>query len=99
MRNFVRTYIIDQFRGKYVASQSALYSNYLSGEDICSSHLVVMAKGHRTVWKLLLRQALCDSENTFHLAYASGSQMAIFTSTPRGRLAVSGDVRHSRLSQ
>ena len=99
MRNFVRTYIIDQFRGKYVASQSALYSNYLSSEDICSSHLVVMAKGHRTVWKLLLRQALCDSENTFHLAYASDSQMAIFTSTPRGRLAVSGDVRHSRLSQ
>lgn len=99
MRNFVRTYIIDQFRGKFVALQSALYSNYLSSEDICLSHLVVMAKGQRTVRKLLLREVFCNFENTFHLAYASDSQMAVFTSTPRGRLAVSGDVRHSRLSQ
>ena len=32
MRNFVRTYIIKEFRGKYVVLQSALYSNYLSNE-------------------------------------------------------------------
>lgn len=95
MRNFVRTYIINQFGG------NALPYNQLCTVITCQ----VKMPAYLTLWSCARDIGQCGNigwekycttfENAFHLAYASDSQMAIFASQ-----GVSGSVwRHAWLSQ